>query len=118
VTGSPRFCFLTERQVGIGSAAGFVIFGGWLALGAQGGLSTTDERWGAAVLGVLAMIFLVVLLWQLLKGPTCVTFLQMRNGLERIASANRLRSSLKMRDRLATLIAASAEAKAFAAATP
>jgi hypothetical protein len=68
--------------------------------------------------GFFALMFLIGLIWQLVMGPTCRTFLQMRTGLERIAMANRIRSSLKLRDRLAALIGAAAEARAVSPAIP
>jgi hypothetical protein len=107
----------TLRKWLIGHSIGFATFGG-LAAFAFARHRSDDGLAGAVFLSILAGIFLIGLLWQLAKGPTCVTFLQMRNGLERIASANRIRSSLKMRDRLATLVAAAAEAKAVASAIP
>ncbi len=107
----------TQRKWIIANSICLAIFGA-LTMLVIGQHPTGDEIAGGVFLGIVAAIFLTGLIYQVVKGPSCVTFLQLRTGLERLSVAHSIRGSLAMRDRLAALIHAAAEAKAVAPATP
>ena len=108
----------TQRNWVIADCILAAIFGGFVLYLLHG--QPSSEQVGAAVFfGAVGALFLIGLIVQLVKGPSCATFLQLRTGLERLGVANRVRASLKMQRRLAALIGARAEATAVAlAASP
>lgn len=107
----------TQRKWVIANSIFLALFGA-LTLFVVGRHPTEDQIVGGVFLGIAAVIFLIGLIYQVAKGPSCFTFLQLRTGLERIVVADRIRASLAMRGRLAAIIHAAAEAKAVAPATP
>jgi hypothetical protein len=107
----------TQRKWVIANSICLGLFG-LLTLLVVGRHPSNDAIAGGIFLGVVATLFLIALLYQLVKGPSCVSFLQLRTGLERLGAANRVRLALRMRDRLAALIGAAAEAKAMAPTVP
>jgi hypothetical protein len=106
-----------RRTWSIICAFGVVIFAG-IALAAGRQAAPVDRTMVTVLCAIPALMFLIALIFHLAMGPTCRTFLQMRTGLERIPTANRLRAALRMRDRLAALIGAAAEARSIASALP
>lgn len=79
---------------------------------------TSNEVAAGIFHGSVAALFLFGLLWQIFRGPSCASYLQVRTGQERLAAVSRLRGALRLRERLAALIGASAEARAVAPSTP
>lgn len=98
----------------------FIIFAAlFVFAGRRGKLSDAGTMEGWAIFcGFVAGFFLIVLIWQLVLGPTCVVFLQMPAGLVRLPLFDRLRGALKMRDRLAQAMAAIAPAAPAPAEAP
>lgn len=101
----------TQRGWIIANALIFAAFAG-LALLAVSGEPTAGEKIGGLVLVGIGALFLLFLIYHIVRGPTCASFLQMRTGLERLKVAGRLRGALHLRDRLAALLGAWNEAKA------
>jgi hypothetical protein len=86
------------------------LFGGLSAFFATHAAYETSTRVGLAVAsGIIALPFFIGLIVQLALGPTCVVFFQLRTGLEKVKVVNRLRPALRMRDRLAGLMAEQAQ---------
>lgn len=69
-------------------------------------LSSTAGKDGAVVFWSIAGFFLVLLLINILRGPTCITHLQTAVSREELPSLNRLRTSKKVMERLRPLIEA------------
>lgn len=51
---------------------------------------SVDEIWGWVVFGSLAMVFAILFIVNLLRGPTCRVLIQTRVGLEPLASLRRI----------------------------
>jgi len=69
-------------------------------------LTSTVGREGAVVFWSIAGLFFALLLTNILRGPTCITYLQTAVSREELPSLNRLRKANKVIERLRPLIEA------------
>ena len=98
----------TQRTWLIVTSICLVIFGSlcaWSAVSKFGPPSGDAPIVLAVIAGIIAFVFLLGLIVQLVLGPTCIVHLQMKNGLEKLDNFDRLRPALQMRERLVQAMA-------------
>ena len=92
----------------LANAIGFAVFAiicGSLIASSHGKPFASDTSIAFSVItGMVAFVFLVGLVWQLILGPSCVVHLQMPNGLAKLENFDRIRAASSLRDRLAKIM--------------